>query len=364
MRASLHVTELHYRGGLVLHTASSGTVPHLEELYLYLRDGERCAIGEVRTNIAYLNGLASESVVAAAVAAVKAIDWSRDPNELLSSLPQWSQGCIAPVRMLIDGALHDLAACAAGLPLAAWIGGEISGSPTWPSNQTLFWSSRESFLAQAEAYIERGFRDLKVRVGIADIFEDVRRIAALRERFGGSVKIAADANGQWSEDAAHANLRKLARFDLVYVEQPVAAGDWELIARIAAASPIPVMLDESIASLADVERVCGFGGRVLAHLKLVKLGGIRPVREAARQLGGAGVPFMIGQMNEGSAATAAALHCACATRPAFAELYGADGLADDPVHGVSYRDGAVGTDAAPGLGVSFDPTRTRLIWES
>ena len=364
MRASLHVANLHYRDGLVLHTASSGSVPHLEELYLYLQDRERSAIGEVRTNIAYFNGLAAETVVAAALAAVQAVDWSRHPDELLSFLPQWSKGWIAPVCMLIDGALQDLAARTAGVPLTVWLGGEISERPNWPTNQTLFWSSHESFLAQAEAYIGRGFRDLKVRVGVADIFEDVRRIAALRERFGGSVTIAADANGQWSDDLARANLRELAKFDLAYVEQPVAAGDWELIARIAAASPIPVMLDESIASEADVERVCGFGGSVRAHLKLVKLGGIGRVREAARKLAAAGVPFMIGQMNEGSAATAAALHCACATRPAFAELYGADGLADDPVHGVSYRGGAVETDAVPGLGVSFDPTRTRLIWEN
>jgi len=60
---------------------------------------------------------------------------------------------------------------------------------------------------------------------------------------------------------------------------------------------------------------------------------------AARRLTDAGIPFMIGQMNEGAAATAAALHVACATSPAFAELYGADGLIDDPVSGVSYTAG-------------------------
>jgi L-alanine-DL-glutamate epimerase-like enolase superfamily enzyme len=360
MRASLHVAELRYRGGLVLHTASSGSVPHLEELYLHLRDGERSGIGEVRANIAYLNGLASETVTAAAMAAARAVDWSRDPRELLRSMPaDW----LAPVRMLVDGALHDLAARDAGLPLAAWIGGTMERAKS-PTNQTLFWSSHESFLAQAEAYVERGFRDLKVRIGVGDIIEDLHRIAALRERFGSAVKIAADANGQWGEDAALANLREFAQFDLTYVEQPVVAGDWRLIERLAASSPVPIMLDESIASAADVERVCGFGGRVFAHLKLVKLGGVAPMMEAARKLRTAGVPFMIGQMNEGAAATAAALHCACAARPAFAELYGADGLADDPARGISYRDGAVEADGGPGLGVTFDPSRTRLIWES
>ena len=148
----------------------------------------------------------------------------------------------------------------------------------------------------------------------------------MREQFGDQVKIAADANGRWSESEALANLRALAAVRLAYVEQPVAPGDWSVIDRLAAQSPVPMMLDESVATSDDIARICGYGGRVYAHLKLVKLGGIAPTMRAARELSDADVPFMIGQMNEGAAATAAALHVACATSPAFAELYGADGL--------------------------------------
>ncbi len=70
---------------------------------------------------------------------------------------------------------------------------------------------------------------------------------------------------------------------------------------------------------------------------------------------------MIGQMNEGAAATAAALHVACATSPDFAELYGADGLIDDPASGVSYAAGTVRASHASGLGVAFDAAATHLI---
>ena len=364
MRVSLHKAELRYADGLVLHTASSGSVPHLAELYLRLEDGERIGIGEMRINIAYLNGLEPEEVVADAIAAARELDWSREPAELLASIADRARGRTAPVRMLIDCALHDLAARDAALPLAGFLGGKAAQAPVSSTNQTLFWSSEASFLARAQAYVERGFKELKVRVGVGDIVEDLLRIAALRARFGDTVTIAADANGQWGEADALENMRRLAEFRLTYVEQPVPAGDWSMIERVAAASPIPIMLDESIASMTDVERVCALGGRVLAHLKLVKLGGIAPVMDAGRRLQNAGVAFMIGQMNEGGAATAAALHAACALRPAFAELYGADGLADDPVRGVSYGAGTVQVDDRPGLGVTFDATKTHLIWEN
>src|SRR5229473_1245377 len=314
LRVSLYRADLHYGGGLVLHTASSGSIPHLTEIYLRLDDGETIGIGEVRANIAYLNGFAEATVVECAATAVGEVDWRRDPVELIATMADWGSPMIAPVRALIDCALHDFVARREHLTVAAWLGA-AGQKVVRETNQTLFWSSFEEFLAQAQAYVDRGFRDLKVR----------------------------------------------AVYDLAYVEQPVPPGDWVAVDRLAGRSPLPVMLDESVATQDGIARICAYGGRILAHLKLVKLGGIAPTMAAARQLAAAGIPFMIGQMNEGAAATAAALHVACATSPAFAELYGADGLIDDPASGVSYTAGTVHADHASGLGVAFDAAATHLI---
>jgi L-Ala-D/L-Glu epimerase len=360
LRASLYSKDLHYGGNLVLHTASSGSISQLSELYLRLDDGAHVGIGEVRVNIAYLNGYAPEMVTKAAVDAVSTIDWSRDGADLLATMSAWGAQLIAPVRTLVDCALHDLVARRAGLSVAALLGGTTKAI-VWPTNQTLFISSEEIFVAQARAYVDRGFRDLKVRVGAGHFSEDLHRIAALRVAFGDQVKIAADANGRWSEREALDNLRALELFGVVYVEQPVAPGDWGVIDRLAAQSPIPIMLDESVTGPNDITRICRYGGKVYAHLKLVKLGGIAPTLLAARQLSQSNVPFMIGQMNEGGAATAATLHVACATSPAFAELYGADGLIDDPVSGLFYDAGTVRASDAPGLGVTFNPAITHFI---
>jgi L-alanine-DL-glutamate epimerase-like enolase superfamily enzyme len=360
VRVSLHAADLHYGGNLVLHTASSGSIAHLSEIYLRVDDGATVGIGEVRVNIAYLNGYAPETVTRAAIDAVGAIDWTRDPADLLATIGEWGTRLIAPVRTLIDCALHDFIARRTGVSVAALLGGRAKPI-VWPTNQTLFLSSEETFVAQAQAYVDRGFRDLKVRVAAGHFSEDLHRIAALRVKFGDEVKIAADANGRWSEREALDNLRALEPFGVGYVEQPVAPGDWSVIDRLAAQSPVPMMLDESVTGPEDIARICGYGGKVYAHLKLVKLGGIAPTMRAARQLSKANVPFMIGQMNEGAAATAATLHVACATLPAFAELYGADGLIDDPVSGITYGAGTVRANDAPGLGVTFNPATTHSI---
>lgn len=172
--------------------------------------------------------------------------------------------------------------------------------------------------------------DLKVRIGAGAFEDDLWRLSQLRSRFGEAIKLAVDANGAWGRDDAEGKLARLAEFDLAYVEQPIPAGDFDLMLELARKSPMPLMLDESVSSLLDVKAIVEASGRLWAHLKLVKLGGIAPTLKAAVTLRNGNIPFMLGQMNEGAVATAAALHLACATGPSFAELYGADGLADDP----------------------------------
>lgn len=347
---------LRYGGGFAVHTASSGRVEGLDTLYLRLRDSEGAkGVGEVRINVAYLNGYDPDVLAAEARALVPTLDFTGDPLTLLAAPPVPLVRATAPIRMLVDLALHDLAARRRSIPLAELLGAPSGESITYRTNQTLFLADEATFLARAVAYVERGFRDLKVRIGSADFVTDLSRIRALRAAFGKDVELAADANGAWDVEEARRRLEMLAPYELAYVEQPVAPRPLAEIVRLAETTPIPIMLDESVRSEADVAELAGGGHRLSAHLKLVKLGGIAPAKRAAERLSAAGVPVMIGQMNEGAVATAAALHLAAAVKPRFAELYGADGLLNDPAAGLSYRDGSVSAPSEPGFGLSFAP---------
>ena len=93
------------------------------------------------------------------------------------------------------------------------------------------------------------------------------------------------------------------------------------------------------------------------------IGGIDPLLGAARRLRAANIPVMVGQMNEGGGATAAAVHCAMALEPKYCELYGADGIIEDPVRGVTYRNGSVELPRGAGIGVDLDRDTATLLWE-
>lgn len=361
MRARLFTGQLHYRPGFILHTASSGPVGHLDELYLVLDHGDqRAGVGGVRINIRYLTGIEPQALLREAVDWAERLDWAT-PAEALVEEVHNSTGQSCPVRALFDQTLHDVLARQRNQSLWAFLGGEDSGDVS--TNQTLFWSTDEAFLRCADTYVDRGFRNLKVRIGIGDFDRDLARLKMLRDRFGDTVKLAADANGTWSMDDALRKIDALAPFGLHYLEQPVAGDDWHGLGRLAVASPMTIMLDESLATPEDVDRLIGIGGCLAGHLKLVKCGGIRPLRNAARKLIAAGVRIMVGQMNEGAASTAAAAHCAASLGTRDNELYGADGLVDDPAEGLRYSAGNVCLPGGAGLGVNLDTSKLALIWE-
>ena len=358
----LLAASLHYPPDLVLHTASSGPITALDELYLVIeRDGQLAGFGEIRENVAYLTSLQPAAVREGISALVRALDWSRPLEDMATQFARLRVDAPAISRALVDTVLIDWAARAKGIPLS-----ELFGAPFRPNhttNQSLFVSDNVHLQTMAERYVFRGFRKLKLRVGSRSVREDCARLALLRDMFGDSIELAVDANGAWPFDDAVSNLREMARFNLVYAEQPIATGNWEAATRLADISPIPVMLDEGIASLNDIDRIVEARGRLWAHLKIIKLGGIMPTITGARRLAAAGIPFMIGQMNEGAGATAAAYHCTIAANPTHAELYGADGLIDDPVQGVTYANGFICLEPAPGLGVRIDTRNLELLWE-
>lgn len=363
LRVALSTAALHYGAGMMLHTAASGAVPALHEVYLRVeRDGALAALGSVRVNIAYLTHVPEADAVAAIRRLVERLDWRRDFGALLASLPPPGPDLPAMARALVECALEDGLARSEGRPLAARLGGAFS--PAVVTCQSLFWAPDDETLRRAEAFVARGFRHLKLRLGVETFERDLARLAALRDRVGPDVTLAADANGAWSPAEAPARLAALAPYRLAYVEQPIPPGDLSALARVATASPLPVMADESAASGKDVEAIARSRAVPLAHLKIVKLGGVRAVADAARRLTEAGVGVMIGQMNEGGLGTAAAAHAAMAVAPAYCELYGADGLVDDPASGYAYRGGALRLPEGPGLGLDFDEARTAPLWEA
>ena len=152
-----------------------------------------------------------------------------------------------------------------------------------------------------------GFPAVKVKVGRPDPDDDVELVAAVRDAIGPGVALRVDANGGWDLDAAAAMIRRLARWDLELVEQPVAGMDE--LAQLRRRVDVPVAADECIRSLDDARCLAALGAADAIVLKVQPLGG---VRAALRVAEAAGVPAIVTSMRETSIGIAAGLALAAA----------------------------------------------------
>jgi L-alanine-DL-glutamate epimerase-like enolase superfamily enzyme len=361
LRLRLHEAHLRYPLGQEVHTAASGRVAALHEIFLEIEDREAgvTGVGEVRANATFITGTPSENVVPGVIAFCRLLDLSSVENlaaSFAAHAPSFPKIC----RAVVDNALVDLLARRAGLAAAVFLGGK-SQPRGLACNNCVFWGSDADMAANLDRYIMQGFRKIKLRVGIGTLDDDERRLAFLRRR-SGELELSLDANGAWSADQALAALDRLRRYGPTYIEQPTHKGDWPALERVAHQGGLLVMIDEGLQEEEDVARVCANAGRIAAHLKICKAGGVRPLLEIGRRFGRAGVPYVMGQMNEGAIATAIAVHAGMALTPMVGELYGALGIENDVAEGVSYRDGRVRVPGGPGIGLTLRGGAAAMLW--
>ncbi len=251
----------------------------------------------------------------------------------------------------VDIALHDLAAQERRLPLVEVLGRAHEALPT---SITIGIKPLEETLAEAEEYIARGFRVLKVKIGL-ELEEDLRRLASLRERISPGIRIRADANQGYSAEETLRFFRETASLDLEFLEQPLPASEIEAMRALPESIRDRIAADESLLSeqdarvLAGPPRACG-----VFNIKLMKCGGIAPARRIAAIAGSAGIRLMWGCMDESRISIAAALHAALscpATR--HLDLDGSLDLARDVAEGgFTLEEGVMRTTDAPGLGIN------------
>jgi len=142
-----------------------------------------------------------------------------------------------------DLALWDLVGKHYGAPVARLLGGPFADRlPVYlsgPRGETV-----EARLAEAEVFVERGFRAVKLFVG-RSVAEDLAEVRAFRERFGEQLAILVDAHWQCSRADALRLGRGLEELGATFLESPLDPEDVAGHAALAAALDLPIALGET-----------------------------------------------------------------------------------------------------------------------
>ncbi|QDU36632.1 L-Ala-D/L-Glu epimerase [Maioricimonas rarisocia] len=148
---------------------------------------------------------------------------------------------------------------------------------------------------QALAYRLYGFRHCKLKVG-AEGIDDAAVVRDCRCWMGQGIDLRIDANEAWSCQDLEARLSPLLPFGISSVEQPVPHGEVDGLAKCRERLEVPIMLDESLCSLADGQRAIDAGTCDLFNIRLSKCGGYLNSLELAALAQKSGVGYQLGCM--------------------------------------------------------------------
>lgn len=144
----------------------------------------------------------------------------------------------------------------------------------------------------------------KVKVAEGD---DEARVEAVRDALGPGGRLVVDANGAWEVDQAVRNIRRLYRYSVDLVEQPVSG--YLDMAKVRKAVEVPIAADELAFSEEAVRRIVKVEAADVLVIKVQCLGG---VQASMRVVEASGLPVIVSNLIETSVGLSAGLALAAA----------------------------------------------------
>jgi L-alanine-DL-glutamate epimerase-like enolase superfamily enzyme len=258
------------------------------------------------------------------------------------------------IKSAFDMALFDIASKAANQPLYAYLGGKQKAIE---SDLTIGIDTPEAMATQAIEFKEKGVNMIKVKLG-KDPNTDIQRIQHIRRAIGNNIKLRIDANQGWSTNEALNVLERLAQFDIEFCEQPMHKYYDDFLPALCAASPIPIMADESVFTHHDARKLIANKACHLINIKFSKSGGMQEAIKIQAIAGQHKMACMMGGMLESRLALSAKMHFAMAHDNV--KYYDMDtcllGHLEDPIlSGVQFNGMHLSIDDTPGIGADVDP---------
>ena len=253
----------------------------------------------------------------------------------------------------LEMALLDIKAKHFGASVCDLLGGRYRDAVEYMGY--LFIDTPERNAAKARAYVERGFRTLKVKVG-RSIAQDADSIAAIRAAVGPDVRIRIDANQGWSVPTAIKAIRAMEPYNLEYVEQPVTERDFDGMAQVARAVETPVAADESCKTVLDALQLAQKQACGVFVIYVSEAGGLLKSRQIADVAYQFGITCALGTWAELGIGTLAGAHLIASHRSfALANDTHSPIQEDDVIAPLLEFEGAMlPVPDSPGLGATLD----------
>jgi L-Ala-D/L-Glu epimerase / N-acetyl-D-glutamate racemase len=144
-----------------------------------------------------------------------------------------------------------------------------------------------------EQLLKAGYGTIKVKVGF-DLDKDIELVKTFQKVVNGRATIRLDANQAFTAEQGVHFVKALDPAGIELFEQPCAAGDWESHLTVARVAEVPMMLDESIYGLSDIDKAAKHKAATFIKLKLMKLVTLDALSKAIQRIRQLGMKPVLG----------------------------------------------------------------------
>ncbi|MBI2307417.1 MAG: o-succinylbenzoate synthase [Rhodocyclales bacterium] len=270
-------------------------------------DDGRCGYGEC----APLPSHGSESAAAAEAALQRWGGTLRGQTlaAALAALDTPDSFATPAARAAVEGALLDLAAQAAGLPLWRHLAPAAGGGAV--AVNAMAGDALGVTPAMLDEALAAGCSVIKLKLGGAAPEHELAALRKLAPRLPPQARLRLDANRAWDADTAARVGAALAELPVESLEEPLAAPTAAALRALQRSLPFALAVDESWREL-DQEAFFAAPPVRRLVLKLAVHGGLLPALATARRAQAAGVDCVVTTGVDSACATLAAAHLAAA----------------------------------------------------
>ncbi|MFK8183566.1 MAG: dipeptide epimerase [Phormidesmis sp.] len=285
----------------------------------------------------------------------------RDLNEISAALTQYH-----PLqRQAIESLLRKANICSAAqaaidVAMYDWLG-KFAELPLWklwgldcdritPTAVTVGISSPSEAAIRLQKWCaQQQVASVKVKLGSpSGIAADQAMFEAVLAEVPKGAKVSIDANGGWTLQGAISMAHWLHTRGVTYLEQPLAVADDHQLPELYKKSPLPIFIDESCFTGADIPRLahCIHG----INIKLMKCGGLSEAQRMIHTAHACGLQVMFGCYSDSAISNTALSHLSPLAN--HLDLDSHFNLKDDPFNGSQLKNGTFIPNMKPGLGLS------------
>lgn len=256
----------------------------------------------------------------------------------------------------IDMALWDVLGKALNVPVVQLLGGACREQMQCYASGG--WADVEKIGAQLQGYISKGFKGVKMRVGVMDgtVANSIARVQAARAAIGPDIKLMADAHGTFSVPEAKRFCAGVDQSDcdLYWFEEPCNSDNYVGTAEVRASTRTPIACGESEFTRFDFRELIAHRTADVLQPDLAICGGISEGMKiaalaAAHQLElaphcwGSALSFAAGVNLAFASSSAVVIEYSLGANPLLREM---------PEERFEVKDGLIAAPTRPGLGVT------------